>query len=187
MERHDSHEIKFIDVWKRYMPSPMPDQMNLYSWCERFWEEGLARGKETNARLISELSRKETFNEELLQELAKCRDLFEFGEDMIPAIGEPLEVAYFIESRLKNGLPAAWRTFDGEGGYEYRSYEGNEDYLQWWEEHHPNHKGWVKPLYLVSSPQPSQLEPRTNEQKPLDPGSVLETLQREEFIERDVL
>lgn len=33
---------KFIDVWKRYMPSPTPREANLYSWCERFWNEGRA-------------------------------------------------------------------------------------------------------------------------------------------------
>ena len=45
--------------------------------------------------------------------------------------------------------PVAWRTFDGEGGYDYRSYEENEDYGMWWEERHPNHKGWVEPLYTT--------------------------------------
>jgi len=45
--------------------------------------------------------------------------------------------------------PVAWRTFDGEGSYDYRSYENNEDYGYWWEERHPNHKGWVEPLYTA--------------------------------------
>lgn len=31
---------KFIHVWKRYMPAPTPREANLYSWCERFWNEG---------------------------------------------------------------------------------------------------------------------------------------------------
>lgn len=50
--------------------------------------------------------------------------------------------------------PVAWRTFDGEGQYEYRAYENNENYGLWWEERHPNHKGWVEPLYS----HPPQLE-----------------------------
>ena len=43
--------------------------------------------------------------------------------------------------------PVAWRTFDGEGGYEYRSYDMNEQYAQEWEQRNPKHKGWVEPLY----------------------------------------
>lgn len=42
----------------------------------------------------------------------------------------------------------AWRTFDGEGGYDYRSYEDNENYKEAWELLNPNHKGWVEALYL---------------------------------------
>ena len=46
--------------------------------------------------------------------------------------------------------PVAWRTFDGEGEYQYRSYENNEDYGDWWSNIHPNHKNWVEPLYTHS-------------------------------------
>lgn len=45
--------------------------------------------------------------------------------------------------------PVAWRTFDGEGGYDYRSYEMNEAYDKEWAERNPNHKGWVEPLYTA--------------------------------------
>jgi hypothetical protein len=45
--------------------------------------------------------------------------------------------------------PVAWRTFDGEGGYDYRSYEMNETYDKEWAERNPNHKGWVEPLYTA--------------------------------------
>jgi len=45
--------------------------------------------------------------------------------------------------------PAAWRTFDGEGGYDYRSYEDNENYKLWWDARNPNHIGWVEPLYAL--------------------------------------
>lgn len=47
--------------------------------------------------------------------------------------------------------PVAWRTFDGEGGYDYRSYEMNENYDKEWAERNPNHAHWVEPLY--TSPQ----------------------------------
>jgi len=48
--------------------------------------------------------------------------------------------------------PVAWRTFDGEGGYEYRTYDTNEDYADAWEKRNPNHKGWVEPLYKDPTP-----------------------------------
>ncbi len=55
--------------------------------------------------------------------------------------------------------PVAWRTFDGEGGYDYRDYELNEDYGHWWEERHPNHKNWVDPLYTAPPQQQNQFNP----------------------------
>jgi hypothetical protein len=48
--------------------------------------------------------------------------------------------------------PVAWRTFDGEGGYEYRSYEMNENYGAEWLKRNPNHKGWVELLYADPTP-----------------------------------
>ena len=45
--------------------------------------------------------------------------------------------------------PVAWRTFDGEGGYDYRIYENNEDYANDWDKRNPKHKGWVEPLYTT--------------------------------------
>ena len=57
-----------------------------------------------------------------------------------------------IRAELANPVepvePAAWRTFDGEGGYMFRAYEDNEDYQEWWEKRNPHQKGWVEPLYL---------------------------------------
>lgn len=50
--------------------------------------------------------------------------------------------------------PDAWREFDGEGGYYYRSYEHNEDYASKWDANNPNHKGWVQPLYITPSQRP---------------------------------
>ena len=46
--------------------------------------------------------------------------------------------------------PVAWRTFDGEGGYDYRSYEDNESYADDWNKRNPNHAGWVDKLYTHS-------------------------------------
>ena len=51
--------------------------------------------------------------------------------------------------------PVAWRTFDGEGGYDYRSYEDNESYVDEWDKRNPNHKGWVDKLYTTPPPCPT--------------------------------
>ena len=51
--------------------------------------------------------------------------------------------------------PVAWRTFDGEGGYDYRSYEDNESYADEWDKRNPNHKGWVDKLYTPPPPCPT--------------------------------
>jgi hypothetical protein len=57
------------------------------------------------------------------------------------------------DEALKLALePVAWRTFDGEGGYEYRCYDMNEDYAEVWGQRNPNHKGWVEPLYKDPTP-----------------------------------
>jgi hypothetical protein len=48
---------------------------------------------------------------------------------------------------LEQAEPVAWRTFDGEGGYDYRTYDDNENYRDEWGRRNPNHKGWVEPLY----------------------------------------
>ena len=44
--------------------------------------------------------------------------------------------------------PVGWRTFDGEGGYDFRQYEMNENYDKEWIERNPNHQSWVEPLFL---------------------------------------
>ena len=50
--------------------------------------------------------------------------------------------------------PSAWMTFDGEGNYEYRSYEDNENYAEEWQKRNPNYKlsGWVFKLYTPREP-----------------------------------
>ncbi len=52
-----------------------------------------------------------------------------------------------LRGQLESQEPVAWRTFDGEGQYEYRAYEENESYADEWDKRNPNHKGWVDPLY----------------------------------------
>jgi hypothetical protein len=51
------------------------------------------------------------------------------------------------EEKKTEAGPVAWRTFDSEGGYDYRTYDDNENYRDEWDRRNPNHKGWVEPLY----------------------------------------
>ena len=42
----------------------------------------------------------------------------------------------------------AWATFDGEGSYDLRLYEDNENYLvEWISRNGEKYKDWVVPLY----------------------------------------
>ena len=43
--------------------------------------------------------------------------------------------------------PVAWRTFDGEGGYDYRDFYQNEAYELEWKRLNPAYADWVTPLY----------------------------------------
>lgn len=47
------------------------------------------------------------------------------------------------------GEPVAWREFDGEGGYDYRSYQDNETFRDDYIKRNPNpiYKDWVEPLF----------------------------------------
>ncbi len=47
--------------------------------------------------------------------------------------------------------PFAWATFNGEGSYDLRLYEENEDYLEEWIKlNGEKYKDWVELLYRVS-------------------------------------
>ena len=85
-------------------------------------------------------------------------------EAQLEAIGaggvEPLRK--ISEQPAAGQEPVAWRTFDGEGGYDYRTYDDNENYREEWGRRNPNHKGWVDPLY--AAPQPVAREPLTRQQ-----------------------
>jgi hypothetical protein len=68
-----------------------------------------------------------------------------------------MEKGYTLDARkaLRQALaqpeqePVAWRTFDGEGGYDYRSYEMNENYDKEWAKRNSNYAHWVEPLYTA--------------------------------------
>lgn len=71
-------------------------------------------------------------------------ELFEFQE----ATGCDT-VEQFREKQATQQEPVAWRTFDGDNGYNYIDYENNKDYCYWLEELHSKHKGWGEPLYTT--------------------------------------
>jgi ABC-type cobalt transport system substrate-binding protein len=59
--------------------------------------------------------------------------------------------------KLHEGQIEAWRTFDGEGGYDLRNYEGNETYREdWIKRNGDKYASWVEPLFLA--PQPQEVE-----------------------------
>jgi hypothetical protein len=78
------------------------------------------------------------FSESSESEMKKGEKAYQQHRAAITAIKEAL---------AQEQEPVAWRTFDGEGGYDYRSYEDNESYADDWDKRNPNHKGWVDKLY----------------------------------------
>jgi len=71
---------------------------------------------------------------------AEEQGYYQLNEKAITAIKAALEA---------KDEPVAWRTFDGEGGYDYHTYEYNEDYAVKWDANNPKHKGWVEPLFTT--------------------------------------
>ena len=60
--------------------------------------------------------------------------------------GEHLKYLNRKESIMKEIF--AWATFDGEGSYELRLYEDNENYLEEWVNRNGEYyRNWVVPLY----------------------------------------
>lgn len=64
--------------------------------------------------------------------------------------GEPDRIADLLEEAADalESVPVAWRTFDGEGGWDYRDYELNENYHQEYiARNGDRYSHWVEPLY----------------------------------------
>jgi hypothetical protein len=78
-------------------------------------------------------------------------DMRAFGR----AVADAAERAALAEPAAPSAAPVAWRTFDGEGGYDYRTYEDNEDYAAEWAKRNPRHVGWVGLLYTAPPAAPS--------------------------------
>jgi hypothetical protein len=73
------------------------------------------------------------------------------GREEIMVFAKLIAAKAIAELESQEPVAVAWRTFDGEGGYEYRAYEENESYADDWNKRNPNHKGWVDPLYTAPS------------------------------------
>lgn len=70
------------------------------------------------------------------------------------------DISKYFEAR-RTAEPVAWRTFDGEGGWDYRDYENNEDYIyQYVKRNGGKYAHWVEPLYTA----PPQRKPITEEE-----------------------
>ena len=84
------------------------------------------------------------------------QDVTEKGNELLPHVETVLTAIReaLAERPAQQQEPVAWRTFDGEGGYDYRTYDMNENYAKEWDKQNPKHKGWVEPLY--TSPQPTR-------------------------------
>lgn len=97
-------------------------------------------------------------NKALKEALAQT-ELCKYGQEPASCTSNPMDCQCAIDASLaQTQEPVAWRTFDGEGGYEYRSHEDNESYADEWNKRNPNHSGWVDALY----PHP-QRKPMTDE------------------------
>ena len=95
---------------------------------------------------------------EALEEVQKFMNTSDWFNDRVTSLRQAI-------AELESQEPVAWRTFDGEGQYEYRAYEENESYADDWNKRNPNHKGWVEPLYT----HPPQ---RTEQEQPLPPVEI---------------
>ena len=66
--------------------------------------------------------------------------------------GKPDRIADLLEEaadEIESYVQFAWATFDGEGGYDLRLYDMNEDYKDnYIERNGEKYKDWVVPLYI---------------------------------------
>lgn len=66
--------------------------------------------------------------------------------------GKPDRISDLLEEaadEIESYVQFAWATFDGEGGYDLRLYDMNEDYKDnYIERNGEKYKDWVVPLYI---------------------------------------
>lgn len=136
---HEAEEIvQEKPTWKRFIEGT-PLENDIAVWMAVFAQDVARRSTEgyTSTQSAQPLS------DEQIEEIEnECYYHVEHGVQ--------LDTKLFAKRVLAAQLstePAAWRTFDGEGGYSYRPYYENEHYLEYWNNLNPRHIGWVEPLY----------------------------------------
>ena len=100
-------------------------------------------------RLMAKLEAAEKERDALSAELSKQQALTDAAQHIAGVAQSRANRLQTKIAELEQQDPVAWRTFDGEGGYDYRSYEDNENYKLGWDARNPNHIGWVEPLYTL--------------------------------------
>ena len=91
----------------------------------------------------------------------------ETGDDLKSYVYEfARELIALAQQEPAQAVPVAWRTFDGEGGYEFRSYDANETYQDdFIKSNGAKYSGWVEPLYTHPAPLDSDTrKPLTDEE-----------------------
>ena len=112
------------------------------SCCQAEREEAASLFLSVKTKLLAE-------RDELRAELSKQRALTDAAQHIAGVAQSRANRLQTKIAELEQQDPVAWRTFDGEGGYDYRSYEDNENYKLGWDARNPNHIGWVEPLYTL--------------------------------------
>lgn len=84
-------------------------------------------------------------SKELADRLEACRDALYYDGHFTAATLIDEAIAALRSE------PVAWMTFDGEGSYDLRLFEDNENYKEEWDKRNPKHIGWVQPLYAAPS------------------------------------
>lgn len=79
-----------------------------------------------------------------------CKCTKQDAADALEQLLARAEAAEALLAELVAQDPVAWRTFDGEGGYDYCGYEDNEAYRDEYRKRNPKstYHDWVQPMYL---------------------------------------
>lgn len=103
-----------------------------------------------------------------LDVMKQALEAIEWALDFIPPESEtncecPLCTAYdaldLAIEQAERQEPVAWREFDGEGGYDYRTYDDNENFRdEYIKRNGQRYASWVEPLYAA----PPQRQPLTD-------------------------
>lgn len=93
---------------------------------------------------------------ELLQQALEALNLFNYRGDNDAELFQVEQTIDLIKSRLAedDDEPVAWMEFDGEGGYDFYAYRGNEGLQKEFLEGNPSatYRDWVQPLYRCAQP-----------------------------------